>query len=250
MVADSPLLVPAAPYFTGRLPYSFLRCRLSRSSTRWIRRSTWAWKGPPPLADLPVLLQALIMLLASDFLQYWIPPRFHYAPLWKFHAVHHSPVNLDWLSAARFHPINIILYSTLVNVVVYMMGFSPQTWLDTHALSTLFIRRWCTPISTGPTGRSAMCWRARCSTDGTTRIPRKGESQELRSDLPPFSILMFGTFYMPKGVTPCQFRHQIRPRALRQTSSGSLSTRSLSISASSFLRLPFGALRANNALPC
>ena len=54
----------------------------------------------------PVWAQVILMLLISDFLRYWLHRAFHkYTPMWRFHAVHHSPHRLYWLNVGRFHPI-------------------------------------------------------------------------------------------------------------------------------------------------
>lgn len=56
--------------------------------------------------DLPVAVQAGLMLLAADFPRYWMHRAFHrFTPLWRLHAVHHSPHRLYWLNVGRFHPI-------------------------------------------------------------------------------------------------------------------------------------------------
>ena len=56
--------------------------------------------------DLPIFVQAALMLLAADFLRYWMHRAFHrFTPLWRLHAVHHSPHRLYWLNVGRFHPI-------------------------------------------------------------------------------------------------------------------------------------------------
>jgi sterol desaturase/sphingolipid hydroxylase (fatty acid hydroxylase superfamily) len=56
--------------------------------------------------DWPVVAQAVLMLLAADFLRYWMHRAFHrFAPLWRLHAVHHSPHRLYWLNVGRFHPV-------------------------------------------------------------------------------------------------------------------------------------------------
>ena len=55
---------------------------------------------------LPVAVQAVLMLLAADFLRYWLHRTFHtYTFMWRYHAVHHSPHRLYWLNVGRFHPI-------------------------------------------------------------------------------------------------------------------------------------------------
>lgn len=84
--------------------------------------------GLPPVSTLPVLLQAFIMLLVTDLIQYWMHRMFHTMKFWKWHAIHHSPMDVDWLTSARFHPVNIIIYSTFVNTLVYMAGFSPEAF--------------------------------------------------------------------------------------------------------------------------
>ena len=49
--------------------------------------------------------------------------------LWKYHAVHHSSEELDWISAARFHPVNIFLGTVLVDVGLLLAGISPNVML-------------------------------------------------------------------------------------------------------------------------
>lgn len=54
----------------------------------------------------PVLVQALLMLIAADFIRYWMHRAFHHYPaLWKLHSVHHAPCLLYWLNVGRFHPM-------------------------------------------------------------------------------------------------------------------------------------------------
>lgn len=56
---------------------------------------------------LPAVAQAALMLLAADFLRYWLHRASHeWSPLlWRLHAVHHSPPKLYWVNVGRFHPI-------------------------------------------------------------------------------------------------------------------------------------------------
>ena len=57
--------------------------------------------------EWPIVAQALLMLLISDFLRYWLHRAAHeWIPaLWQLHAVHHSPKKLYWMNVGRFHPI-------------------------------------------------------------------------------------------------------------------------------------------------
>src|SRR3979411_896654 len=73
--------------------------------------------GHGPLSQLPLWLQALLFLVLSDFLLYWLHRMFHGGGFWKYHAIHHSSEQLEWISAARFHPVNLFLGTIMVDVV-------------------------------------------------------------------------------------------------------------------------------------
>jgi sterol desaturase/sphingolipid hydroxylase (fatty acid hydroxylase superfamily) len=54
--------------------------------------------------------QSVIALLVGDLGVYGIHRLQHTLPwLWRFHAVHHSAEELDWLVGFRFHPIDLFL---------------------------------------------------------------------------------------------------------------------------------------------
>lgn len=51
------------------------------------------------VAGQPWWLQAVEMILLSDFLIYWGHRLQHRVPiLWRFHSIHHSAEHLDWLA--------------------------------------------------------------------------------------------------------------------------------------------------------
>ena len=85
--------------------------------------------GHGPLAALPLWLQAVLFLVLADFMMYWLHRMFHGAGFWKYHAIHHSSEDVDWISAARFHPVNLLLGTIGVDVVLLMAGISPNVML-------------------------------------------------------------------------------------------------------------------------
>ncbi len=85
--------------------------------------------GHGPLAQLPLWAQALLFLAASDFMLYWLHRMFHGGGFWKYHAVHHSSEDLEWISAARFHPVNLFIGTIGVDVILLMAGISPNIML-------------------------------------------------------------------------------------------------------------------------
>lgn len=76
------------------------------------------------VGNQPYLLQVLEVLILSDFLIYWGHRLQHNIDfLWRFHKVHHSAENLDWLAAHREHPIDSIYTIGLINLPAFIMGF-------------------------------------------------------------------------------------------------------------------------------
>ncbi len=77
--------------------------------------------------DLPVSVQAGLMLLAADFPRYWLHRAFHkFTPMWRFHAVHHSPHRLYWLNVGRFHPIEKAIQYAVDALPFALLGVSSE----------------------------------------------------------------------------------------------------------------------------
>jgi sterol desaturase/sphingolipid hydroxylase (fatty acid hydroxylase superfamily) len=72
----------------------------------------------------PLALQLLVGSLITDFAGYWRHRLTHGRRLWPAHAVHHSSVELDWLSTSRFHPIEQILTVLVQILSLWLLGFS------------------------------------------------------------------------------------------------------------------------------
>src|SRR5581483_3927825 len=80
------------------------------------------------VAEQPWWLQAVEVVVLSDFLIYWGHRLQHRVGfLWRFHAVHHSAEHLDWLAAHREHPLDTIYTMTLINLPAMLLGFPLQT---------------------------------------------------------------------------------------------------------------------------
>ena len=85
--------------------------------------------GHGPLSTMPLWIQGLIYLVGADFVLYWIHRAFHQGFAWKYHAVHHAPRDVDWTSAARFHPVNLALGTAAVDIAFLLAGVSPDIFL-------------------------------------------------------------------------------------------------------------------------
>ena len=110
----------------------FRRIGIPPGSGQQGRRASQAW-----------WLQAIEVVLLSDFLVYWGHRLQHRVGfLWRFHAVHHSAEHLDWLAAHREHPLDTIYTMSLVNLPAMILGFP----LETIAGFILFRGLWATYI--------------------------------------------------------------------------------------------------------
>ena len=62
------------------------------------------------VGSLPLAVQVPALFLVADFTQYWVHRTFHRVPfLWRFHAIHHSIEQMDWLAGSRLHLVDVIL---------------------------------------------------------------------------------------------------------------------------------------------
>jgi sterol desaturase/sphingolipid hydroxylase (fatty acid hydroxylase superfamily) len=84
------------------------------------------------VASQPMWLQAIEVVVISDFAIYWGHRLQHRVEwLWRFHSIHHSATHLDWLAAHREHPVDTIYTMTILNLPVFILGFPLDTiaWL-------------------------------------------------------------------------------------------------------------------------
>lgn len=156
--------------------------------------------GFGPVGHLPVIVQAIGILLGLDFVQYWLHRLFHGQALWPFHAVHHGAEVLDWSTTYRIHPVNQVIYGAGALALIRVCGFSPAAFAIIAPFNLVI----------GPLVHANVNW-----TYGPFRYllvspvyHRWHHSKDLaardRNFAPTFPVwdLMFGTYYMPRGVLP------------------------------------------------
>lgn len=79
------------------------------------------------VSNLPWIVQFVLAILVTDFMQYWFHRVFHRVPfLWGFHAVHHSAKSMDWLASGRMHFIEIVLLRSVTSLPLLTLGFLPS----------------------------------------------------------------------------------------------------------------------------
>jgi sterol desaturase/sphingolipid hydroxylase (fatty acid hydroxylase superfamily) len=159
--------------------------------------------GHGPLAALPLAAQMILFLIGEDIILYATHRWFHGERMWKYHAIHHSSEELEWISAARFHPINLFLGTVFADVVLLVAGISPNIFVVLGPLTvahSAFVHAnldW----SLGPfkyviAGPVFHRWHH-------TAADRGGE-KNFAATFPILDVI-FGTFYMPKGELPDKY---------------------------------------------
>ena len=52
---------------------------------------------------------------------------FHAVPaLWRFHAIHHSSIDMDWLAGSRLHIVDVIVTRAIVVLPLFALGFDQR----------------------------------------------------------------------------------------------------------------------------
>jgi sterol desaturase/sphingolipid hydroxylase (fatty acid hydroxylase superfamily) len=73
----------------------------------------------------PLWLQVIEVLLLADLGFYLAHRAFHAVPaLWRLHMIHHSIEEMDWLAAARVHPVDQIITKSASLLPCFALGFS------------------------------------------------------------------------------------------------------------------------------
>ena len=105
------------------------------------------------VAAQPVWLQFLEILLAADFVTYWVHRAFHQLPwLWHFHAIHHSSTQMDWLAGSRIHIVDALVTRSLAFIPIFVLGFSQAAlvayvvFVSFHAVYIHSNTRWRFPV--------------------------------------------------------------------------------------------------------
>jgi sterol desaturase/sphingolipid hydroxylase (fatty acid hydroxylase superfamily) len=76
-------------------------------------------------AGAPFWAKALAGLVIGDIAYYWMHRWMHTVPLlWRFHAIHHSAPEIDFLVNTRMHPVDMLLSRFSGLIPLYVLGLA------------------------------------------------------------------------------------------------------------------------------
>jgi sterol desaturase/sphingolipid hydroxylase (fatty acid hydroxylase superfamily) len=133
---------------------------------------------------------------------YWGHRLTHRVPfLWRFHAVHHSIEQMDWVASARLHPLDSAFTQAFTIVPLFLLGFSGTAFASVAVFLTLLalfqhanvritfpVVRWIIPTPQWHHWHHAIDAEARDTNFGLPIVDK-----------------LFGTAYLPKNRRPSGF---------------------------------------------
>lgn len=109
-------------YFLGGLVPPFFTV-LAAIAVAWLASGLvpadyYAW-----VARLPLWLRVAALVVLGDVAFYWAHRWSHEVEwLWRLHAIHHSPTDIDWLVNTRAHPLDLVFARVVSAVPVLVLG--------------------------------------------------------------------------------------------------------------------------------
>jgi sterol desaturase/sphingolipid hydroxylase (fatty acid hydroxylase superfamily) len=161
---------------------------------------------------LPLTTRFIAMLIVGEFGTYWGHRWMHEIPvLWRFHAIHHSAEEMDWLVNTRAHPLDMVFTRFWGLLPIYMLGLAQPTGSTVDMVPLLYAiigTVWSFFIHANVGWRFSWLeilvstpafhhWHH--TKDGTEYINKNYAA------IFPWMDKLFGTFYLPEKQWPKQY---------------------------------------------
>lgn len=148
---------------------------------------------------LPLWAQVPIVVLLGDLLMYWGHRLQHRSDLlWRFHAVHHTSEEVDWLAAHREHPLDGVYTQLWMNLPAIALGMNVSQVMGVIVFRSI----WAIFIHSNvrlPLGPLEYLF-------GSPRLHHwhhaKARDVGNYANLAPWLDLLFGTFYREEEEPP------------------------------------------------
>jgi sterol desaturase/sphingolipid hydroxylase (fatty acid hydroxylase superfamily) len=99
------------------------------------QRNGWGLLNVVPL---PAWFAFVVAVLALDLAQYALHRMVHGVPeFWRLHKVHHSDVDVDWVTTVRHHPLEALLIGAAELPLLVALGAPPLAVLASAVLTSV-----------------------------------------------------------------------------------------------------------------
>lgn len=164
------------------------------------------------VADMPLWMRFAAAMIVGEFGAYWAHRWMHENPvLWRFHAIHHSAEEMDWLVNTRAHPLDIVFTRLCGLIPIYVLGLAQPTGNTVDVLPLLYVLAgtvWSFVIHANVRWRFGWLeWLVSSPAFHHWHHTKDGPEyiNKNYAAMLPWVDKCFGTFYLPKKQWPAQY---------------------------------------------
>ncbi|MFZ1133688.1 MAG: sterol desaturase family protein [Candidatus Korobacteraceae bacterium] len=163
------------------------------------------------VAGLPLWARLAGAMVAGELGYYWGHRWTHQIPfLWRFHSIHHSAPEIDWLVNTRAHPVDIVFVRLCGFVPMYALGLAQPlvgTHIDVVPMLVLIIgTTWGYVIHANVRWRfGPLEWLVSTPHFHHWHHTRNDHVDKNYASMLPVMDLLFGSAYMPRKQWPADY---------------------------------------------
>jgi sterol desaturase/sphingolipid hydroxylase (fatty acid hydroxylase superfamily) len=162
------------------------------------------------VAALPLWIRFPAAMIVGEIGFYWGHRWTHEIPfLWRFHAIHHSAEEMDWLVNSRAHPVDMVFTRLCGLIPIYVLGLAQPAAKTVDFVSVLVI---LTGTLWGFFIHANLKWRFGplgwlVATPAFHHWHHTYEEPRNKNYAPmlPWIDVIFGTYYMPRTEWPSKY---------------------------------------------
>jgi sterol desaturase/sphingolipid hydroxylase (fatty acid hydroxylase superfamily) len=203
------LLTDLAYYFiNGLLPNAILIFPVSLLA--WVGHRLMPWHLQTLFVGLPLWAHLVAVFVVVQVGVYWGHRWSHEVPfLWRFHAVHHSAEEMDWLVNTRAHPLDMVFTRLSGFVPLYLFGLAQPAGTAADLVPVLVILAgtfWGFFIHANVRWRfGPLEWLIATPAFHHWHHTRDEHADRNYAAMLPWLDRLFGTYYMPRKAWPASY---------------------------------------------